>query len=169
MWWVDRSLTIDTVRQDRKLVYVHIQNVPEVFKVLLDTGADFSVINKNIATKNHLHMYQPTGFKYIQVADGHRIKRIGYVDIVINVLFPGSDKKKNTNQMKYDTFEEEMTSLKDVICIHSYHYSEIVLVSYQYQIRNHMTYPSPQIFSSSGYILDVYINKFTALPDSIYC
>ena len=65
----------------------------ELFSVLPDTGAQLSLINYNLVTRLRLHMFKPTGLKYIQLANKSVVRRKGFVELPITVLFPDSDLK----------------------------------------------------------------------------
>ena len=89
---VDRSLSAECFKQNRKFVFVHIQGITGIFNVLLDTGADFSVINKAIVDQHKLKIKPPKGPLFINLVDTTTSKRIGKVSIVVDILFPCSDR-----------------------------------------------------------------------------
>jgi hypothetical protein len=89
---MDRTLSVETITQGLKLVLIHVHGINDTYHVLLDTGAEFSVINKKIVDMKNYIILKPTGPRFINLANSATIPRIGKVSITIDILFPCSER-----------------------------------------------------------------------------
>lgn len=65
----------------------------QLYEILADSGAQLSLISKRLVKQLRLHVFKPTGPKFIQLADKSQVHRKGFVVLPLTVLFPGTERK----------------------------------------------------------------------------
>jgi hypothetical protein len=72
----------------------------DVLDPLIDTGADFSIINKDLVKRLNLKITHVDDDTLIQLADKSKVKRIGYVTIVLSFIKHGIKQQEKVRMKK---------------------------------------------------------------------
>jgi hypothetical protein len=92
----------------RKIIAVKLKNNNALFIPLPDSGAELSLINRNLAQRLKLHIFEPTGPQnYIKLGDQRVVKRIGFVQLPITVMFPETLRKPIVLKQQFEVFNIE--------------------------------------------------------------
>jgi hypothetical protein len=79
----------------------------QLYAVVPDTGAQLSLIREKLARQLHLPIFPPKREKYIMMADKSLVRRKGYVNVPITVLFQGTTRKPVVCVQQFEVFDIE--------------------------------------------------------------
>jgi hypothetical protein len=122
----DRNLQFDLVAdQNQKVIVVKLANCNELLLPLPDSGAELSIIKEELVRKMRFHVFEPTGKKFIKLADKRLVRRNGYVIIPLTIMFPHTNKKPIVMKKQFEVFDIESPMIFGVdILPHLFPYDE---------------------------------------------
>src|SRR5207302_163963 len=91
----DYAMPMSVFDENDKVIMIKLQDIDELFEVMIDSGAEFSAISEEIVTRFNLKITPPVGPKRLRLADKKSfVDRRGTCKMIADILFPGDENRE---------------------------------------------------------------------------